>query len=204
MRKYIKLILGINIYAISINLLQALNLGMGSFDSLTLEIQQLLRIKKFGNASFVLHFIFFILLLLLLRKYKLNIKLVLISIFSVFLLTRFVNLYNLLELTIEPLIINSIWVILLLNLGLYLIASTNIIIAPFDKFIVESSKYSNIAIGKARVMCDCLLLLAVLAINQVMQNPIHISMYTLIITFATGINIYAYELMFDFFNKKKS
>ncbi len=195
----IRLFLGINLYAIMINFLKDLNLGMGSFDSVTLEIQKIFHITEFGNASFILHFIFFIALIILHKKYKIKIKFLAISILSIFFLTRIVNLYGLLGIHFEPTIFNSIWIILLLNLGLYLIASTNLIIAPFDKFVVESSNYSNIALGKVRLIADCALLILTVVINIFLVDKISISLYTVIITFATGINIHLYDIAFKRF-----
>lgn len=81
-------VLGGILYALGINQLQTLNYGMGSFDSLTLQITKITTVSQFGNASFMIHFIFFIVLLLLVKKYRLNLKLVVLSIFSIFILTR--------------------------------------------------------------------------------------------------------------------
>lgn len=196
MKKIVKLIIGINVYAISINFLQSLNLGMGSFDSLTLEIQHIFNIKEFGNASFLLHFFFFLILLIFMNKYKMDVKMVLLSILSVYILTRFVNLYSLFNLKADPSIGNAVIIIIILNLGLYLIASTNLIIAPFDKFIVETSIYLKVPIGKVRVFFDILLLICVVALNMLLSIDISITIYTLIITFATGVNIFMYEVIF--------
>lgn len=196
----IRLLIGINLYALTINLLQGLDLGMGSFDSLTLELQSIFGITEFGNASFLLHFIFFIVLTLLCKKYKLNIKYLIISIFSVFLLTRVVNIYSMFELSVNANLLNSILVILVLNLGLYFIASTNLIIAPFDKFVVETSIHTKIALGKMRLITDISLLVAVVLINFVIVDKINITLFTIIITFATGLNIHAYDVVFTKFN----
>lgn len=196
MEKIVKLIIGINIYAISINFLQSLELGMGSFDSLTLAIQQIFKIEEFGNASLLLHFLFLIILLIVVNKYKIDIKMVLLSLVSIFILTRFVNLYSMFSYEADPTIINALIIILVLNLGLYLIASTNFIIAPFDKFVVETSLHLKLSIGRVRVVFDILLLGCVVLLNTVLTTNIDITVYTLVITFATGLNIYVYELLF--------
>lgn len=193
MTKYIRLFIGVNLYAAAINFLQSLNLGMGSFDSLTLQLQQILGIDQFGNASLLIHFFFFVILLIVAKTYSVQYKMICLSIFSIFILTRFINFYSMFNVSFEPTIFNSVWIIMLLNLGLYLIASTNIIIAPFDKFVVETSKYMQIKLGTSRFACDVLLLLLVLIINLLLESPIPITLYTLVITFATGLNIGLYQ-----------
>ncbi len=193
MYKYIRLFIGINFYAISINFLQSLDLGMGSFDSITLQVQEIFGINQFGNASFAIHFIFFLILILLAKSYKLQYKMVVISILSIFILTRFVNFYSVFNITFSPTLFNSVWIIMLLNLGLYLLASTNIIIAPFDKFVVEASINHNIRLGASRFVLDVLLLVLVIVINTFLINPIPMTIYTFIITFVTGLNIGLYQ-----------
>ncbi len=202
MHKYIRLFIGINLYAVSINFLQSLDLGMGSFDSITLQIQQIFNINQFGNASFAIHFVFFLILLLVAKSYNLKYKMIFLSILSIFILTRFVNLYSIFNFTFSPNLFNSIWIIMLLNLGLYLIASTNIIIAPFDKFVVETSKIRKIKLGTSRFVLDILLLVLVIIINVFLTNPIPITMFTFIITFATGLNMGLYQYIEEkFFDK---
>ncbi len=193
MNKFIRLFIGVNIYALTINLLQGLNLGMGSFDSLTQEIQNVFGLSEFGNASFMLHFIFFILLLCLANKYRIKKKMIFLSIFSILILTRVVNLYSLFNFNLEKTVVSAISVILTLNIGLYLIASTNLIIAPFDKFVVETSNYFKISLGKSRVVCDVTLLIIVILINSILTNKIEITLFTFVITFGTGLNIGMYE-----------
>lgn len=205
MNNYLRLLIGINFYAIAINFLQSLNLGMGSFDSITLQVQQILGIEQFGNASFLIHFIFFLILLALSSKYKMHRKMVFLSIFSIFILTRFVNFYNMFDFSFEPTVFNSVWIIMLLNLGLYLIASTNFIIAPFDKFVVETSVYKQINLGTSRFGCDVVLLVLVFLLNIILVSPISITFYTLIITFATGANIGLYQYLESIlFNSKRT
>lgn len=195
MTKYIRLFIGVNLYAVAINFLQSLNLGMGSFDSLTLQVQQMLGINQFGNSSFLIHFFFFVILLIVAKLYNVQYKMIFLSIFSIFILTRFINFYSMFNVSFEPTIFNSVWIIMFLNLGLYLIASTNIIIAPFDKFVVETSNYKQIKLGTSRFSCDILLLALVFIINILLESPIPITLYTLVITFATGLNIGLYQYL---------
>lgn len=195
MRRFIRLILGINIYAITINLLQNLNLGLGSFDSLTQEVQNMMGLTEFGNASFILHFLFFLLLILLAKVYDIEYKYILLSLGSIFILTRFVNFYSLFYFNVNQSLMSITLIILVLNAGLYLIASTNLIIAPFDKFVVESSKFFKLSLGTSRVLCDLSLLIIVIVINALLTTKIEITLFTFLITFGTGINMGIYEFI---------
>lgn len=201
MNKLFMVISGSILYSVGINQLQILDYGMGSFDSLTLQIVSLTPINQFGNASFLIHFTFFIVLLLLIKKCKLDIKMIILSILSIFILTRLVNLFSHLKYYPHQNIVVFIITFLILNLGLFLLAKSNIIIAPFDKFLVETAKYFNIKFGIVRVIADITLLFVVLIINAVFGRIVPITIFTLIITFFTGINIGIYELITDNFLK---
>lgn len=136
-------VLGAILYALGINQLQVLNYGLGSFDSLTLQITKLTSINQFGNASFTIHLIFFVVLLLFINRYKIDFKMIVLSVISIFILTRLVNFFS--QLAYYPHKSVQVFVItfLVLNLGLFLLAKSNIIIAPFDKFLAETAKYKK-------------------------------------------------------------
>lgn len=191
------IILGATLYALGINQLQILNYGMGSFDSLTLQITKLSPIEQFGNASFLIHFTFFIILLLLIKKYQLDIRMIILSVLSIFLLTRLVNVFSHLTYYPKQNLIVFILTFLILNMGLFLLAKSNFIIAPFDKFLVETSNHFNINFGIVRFTADVLLLVLVLAINTLTGGVVPITLFTLIITFLTGLNIGVYELAYN-------
>ncbi len=203
-KRIIYMLLGINIFALNLNLLKSFDLGMGSFDTMTMYIQQLLNIKLFGNASFLLHMFFAITLIILSKKYELKYKTIILSIISIFLLTRVVNIYSLLNIKLTKNLINFIIVFLLLNLGLYFIMKSNMIIAPFDKFIVETAKYKKVLLSNIRLKGDISLLIIV--IIGVLLTPIKvpITIFTFIITFLTGANIYLYEMLFNKLTKRYS
>lgn len=195
--RYVMVALGAILYALGINQLQILNYGMGSFDSLTLQIASLSPIKQFGNASFLIHFTFFIILLLLMKKYKLDIKMVMLSVLSIFILTRLVNLFSHLTYYPDQNIAVFIITFLILNMGLFLLAKSNLIIAPFDKFLVETSNHFKINFGVIRFAADVIILIVVLVVNLLANNVVPITLFTLIITFLTGVNIGLYELAYN-------
>lgn len=201
-RKYLKfnrgllVILGSICYALGINQLQILDYGMGSFDSLTLQLTKITEIKQFGNASFLIHFTFFIVLLLLVKRYSLNMRMIILSIISILLLTRIVNILSYLNYYPNQSIIALIITFLLLNLGLFFLAKSNVIIVPFDKFLVETANYFEINFGIIRFIADITLLLIVFVINIAYNQVVPITLFTIIITFLTGVNIGIYEIIF--------
>lgn len=195
--KIIIVFIGAILYALGINQLQILNYGMGSFDSLTLQIASLSPVKQFGNASFLIHFTFFIILLLLIKKYKLDIKMVVLSILSIFILTRLVNLFSHITYYPKQNIIEFIITFLILNMGLFLLAKSNLIIAPFDKFLVETSNHFKINFGIIRFAADVIILIIVVLVNLLAGNVVPVTLFTLIITFLTGVNIGLYELAYN-------
>lgn len=194
---------GAILYALGINQLQILNYGMGSFDSLTLQITKLTPIQQFGNASFLIHFTFFIILFLHMKKYKLDYKMIILSIISIFILTRIVNLLSYINYYPSQNIVVFIITFLILNLGLFLLAKSNLIIAPFDKFLVETADHYAINFGIIRFIADVSLLIIVFTVNMLTGNVVPITIFTLIITFLTGINIGIYEFVFHKTVKKK-
>ncbi len=195
--------LGACLYAFGINQLQVLNYGMGSFDTLTLQISKLTIIKQFGNVSFLIHFIFFLILYLLHKRYKIDKKMIVLSIISVFILTRVVNLFANFNYYQEQNIFVFIITFLVLNLGLYLLAKSNFIIAPFDKFLIETANYSQINFGIIRLIADVSLLFIAMIINYIFNQVVPITIFTLIMSFLTGINIALYEIIFKQFERKQ-
>ncbi|MFV0499917.1 MAG: hypothetical protein ACK5NF_07870 [Bacilli bacterium] len=190
-------VLGAVLYALGINQLQILDYGMGSFDSLTLQITKLTIVSQFGNASFLIHFIFFVVLLQLIKKYQLDLKMVILSIFSIFILTRVVNVFSHIDYYPDKNIIVFVITFLTLNMGLFLLAKSNFIISPFDKFLVETANHFKINFGIIRFSADVVFLLIVVLVNVIYAQVVPITLFTLIITFLTGVNIAIYEIILN-------
>lgn len=203
-KQLILVLVGACLYALGLNQLQVLNYGLGSFDTLTLQLTKITEITEFGNASFLIHFVFFLSLFFLSEKYSLDKKMVGLSLGSIFILTRIVNLFSNYNYYSNKNIIIFVVTFLILNLGLYFLAKSNLIIAPFDKFLVETANHFKINFGIVRFVGDILLLLIALIINQVYNNLVPITMFTFLITFCTGLNIGVYELIFNKLKKIKT
>ncbi|WOO88151.1 hypothetical protein RZE82_04285 [Mollicutes bacterium LVI A0039] len=196
--------LGINLLSIGLMYILAIDFGVGPFDSLTLALQGLLGIDKFSNASFALHGLFFILLLFLVRGFKIRYRDVIISLFSIFIVTRIISIYEEIikfdpsEFSTIIVVIVFIVAFLTLNLGLYFMAISNIIIPPYDKFVVEFSKYKNIELGKSRLIADALVITLVIALNVIGIVSVTVSIGTIIITLFTGLNITLYNKLISY------
>ncbi len=201
-KQIILVVIGACLYALGINQLQVLSYGLGPFDTLTLQLTKITYINQFGNASFLIHLTFFIILCLLVKRYNLNYKLVGLSIISIFILTRIINLFSNLYYYPNKNIIVFIITFLILNLGLYFLAKSNLIIAPFDKFLVETSNFLQINFGIVRFAGDILILLIVIIINQIYNQIVPITFFTIIITVLTGLNITMYEMIITKFKKE--
>lgn len=195
MKRLILSFLGINIMALALNGIISFDVGVGPFDSMTQVFQIVFSIEKFGNASFLLHFLFAIFLVLLSFKFNIDKKSILISIGTIFITSRIINFYSWIipYENIQFTYINFIIFFMILNFGLYLIASTNLVIAPYDKTVVEISNWLIQDLGKVRLYTDMSLLMLVVLAKIVLKIKVSITIGTLFISFATGLNIMLYE-----------
>lgn len=199
-KRLIIALIGIVLMSIGVNALLTLNIGMGPVDTFTLLVQKITKLNEFGNASLLFHMLFAIVLLLLSKKLNVKIRDIIISILSIFFITRVVNMFSFIqinEMNSLAFAISFLLSFLILNLGLYLIAKSNIIIAPYDKFVKELANTLDIKIGTNRVLCDSVLFGIILIVKFTTTIAIVISWGTVIVTFFTGLNIRLYEKLFD-------
>lgn len=193
-------LLGIVLMSIGVNVLLTLNIGMGPVDTFTLLLQNLANVSEFGNASLMFHMIFAVALLVMNKYLKVKLIDIGISIASIFLITRIVNLFGFIEfseLSGGLFVISFLLGFLVLNLGLYFIAKSNIIIAPYDKFVKELANALNLKIGTNRVICDSVLFAVIVVCKLTVNIAVVISWGTVIVTFFTGLNIRLYEKILD-------
>ncbi|MFV0246739.1 MAG: DUF6198 family protein, partial [Mycoplasmatales bacterium] len=141
--------IGMICLAFGLNIILLVNLGASPFDTLTYDVIQLFNINKFGNAAMVLHSIVLLILIILFIKYKKNLTPLLISLISVFITTRFINIFSFVLDWNYTFNIYVMFIIgfLLYTFGIYLMSKSNIIITPSDKFSVELASIINKAIG---------------------------------------------------------
>lgn len=192
-KKIIVALIGINLMSIGLNIVLNINIGVGPFDSATMLIQDLCSLEKFSNASFMLHMLFAIALISLHKLFNLKVIEIVFSCVSILIITRFVGVYEtLIDFNSANLFLFVIG-FLVLNLGLYLISISNIIIAPYDKFVVQLASIKNIELGRVRLLCDATLIIIVILLNAFNLSNVVISFGTLFITVGTGFNISLYN-----------
>lgn len=189
------MLIGCLIYGYTINQLKILNYGMGPFDTLSYQLTKITIIDEFGNATFVIHLFFWILLFFFRKPLKISFDKLLLSLVSIFFLTRIINiLANVWYIKSANLMV-FIGTFLGLNLGLFLIARSNLIIAPFDKFLVELANYWQINLGFIRITFDILMLIVAIILNYSFAINQPITEFTIFITIATGLNLSAYSFI---------
>lgn len=192
--------IGINILALGMAFLMAVEFALDSFDSLAYFIQQAFGISSLGNAIFVLHVGFWLILILALRE-KGAITENIISIASVFLITRIIDLYiNHFQIAISNLMVAILIFgigFLIVNFGLYLIAITDLFIPPYDKLVVHLSQKLKFEIGKMRQITDISIIVFLFVMSLITNNLVLLSIGTVFFGFGTGQNIKMYERLFN-------
>lgn len=182
---------GMILLAIGVNVLIVVNLGLSPFDSLTYFFQYFLNIKAFGNASLFLHLCFVIPLLMLLKLKLESIIYIMLSIVSVFIFTRFVNLFSFITLmsysTTSVKLCLFVIGFIVLSLGILLIAKANLIIPPYDKTVVELANRLNKNVGTMRLYCDLTILITAYIFAKSTSTYVPFSIGTFIVSFGTGL-----------------
>lgn len=190
--------LGLSLLSIGLNLLIFADIGLSPFDSLTLLIGNITGLN-FGNAALLVHFSMLIILVIIHKKINQTIKELVLSLLSIFIITRFINLYAFL-LILSGLSLNSLSLFiigfLLFALGLAIYINLNIIIAPYDKLVVGLQYLTKQKIGTLKVFLDIGVTFIVIIINLLTVNDVKISLVTLFLMFGTGIMINIYNKLF--------
>ncbi|MFV0246467.1 MAG: DUF6198 family protein, partial [Mycoplasmatales bacterium] len=131
--------------------------------------------------------------------YKKNLTPLLISLISVFITTRFINIFSFVLDWNYTFNIYVMFIIgfLLYTFGIYLMSKSNIIITPSDKFSVELASIINKAIGNVRIGFDTTLFILSVLITIMFSFTVPYNIGTVIITFGTGISINMYDKILD-------
>lgn len=200
-QKIIESLIGINLLSFGIAIILRLNVGMDPFDSFSYLIGNIFKIDQFGNAILITHLMFFIILYILIPKTKEQIIDSLISIGAIFIITRFINIYELLiNFEVNQIAYKIMLFIpgfLITNLGLYYIAMLDFIIPPYDKLVVLLAHKFNLKIGTMRLICDSLIFVTIVIAFLLNRQLVTISFGTIIFALGTGPNIRIYEKLFE-------
>ncbi len=195
-------LLGMVVLAIGLNILLLLDIGLSSFDTMTYYIQHLLNMDSFGNAALIIHGIVCIPLIFLVHKNEESYVNIVVSIFSIFILTRIINIfafitgYDISQLSVLIGIILFIIGFTIFTTGVLMISKANLIIPPYDKFVVETVNFFGMKLGTTRLVFDIILLMLVFVLSIITNVDIPFSLGTLLITFGTGSYMNLIEKIF--------
>ncbi len=192
-------LVGIIILSIGLNMILIANIGAGPFDTFVMANQKILGIDSFANASFFFHVIFVVIMLVFKNFFNTELKSALISVLSIFVITRFIALFDTILYALNFDQLNIIFLLicgfLLFSFGIYVLSISNLIIAPYDKFVVEFASSTNISLGTFRVIWDVTMLILAFIISKVTDAGVVFSVGTLLITVGTGSCIRMFEVL---------
>ncbi len=192
-------LIGMIILSIGLNMVLIANIGTGPFDTLVIACQDIIGVESFANASFLFHMIFVVIMIVFNKFFDVEIKDALLSAVSIFIITRFIAWFDIILAPLNLASLNLFLVMivgfLLFSLGIYLLAVSNIIIAPYDKFSVQFAKAMNFHFGTFRVVVDVATLVAAYIISTLTDAGVVFSIGTLVITIGTGSCIRMFEFI---------
>ncbi len=191
-------LIGMIILSIGLNMILIANIGAGPFDTFVMANQGILGIDSFANASFLFHVIFVVIMLVFRNFFNTELKPALISVLSIFVITRFIALFDTILYTLNFDTLNLILLLiggfLLFSFGIYILSISNLIIAPYDKFVVEFASSINLSLGTFRVIWDVTMLVLAFIISTITDAGVVFSVGTILITVGTGSCIRMFEI----------
>lgn len=195
-------VVGTLLLAISINFIIGINWGMSTFDTACLTTQYFLGIDQYGDAVFITHSIFLVLLIIFMKKLQSSWKHVLIAIISIFVVSRVINYFGFL-ITIEYaskliMFITFMVNVIVVNLAIYLMAKSQLVATPYDRFVIQFSSSTNRDLGRARLIVDVITFIFALVVILIADLPVPISIATLFIVLVSGPIITFWGKVFKF------
>lgn len=195
-------VIGTILLAISINFIIGINWGMSTFDTACLTTQYFFNIEQYGDAVFVAHSIFLVLLVIFMKKLQSSWKHVLIAVISIFVVSRVINGFGFL-IDIEysgTLVMFIVFMInvLVVNLAIYLMAKSQLVATPYDRFVIQFSLASNRDLGRARLIVDVITFIFAFIVIIIADLPVPITIATLFIVLVSGPIITFWGKVFNF------
>lgn len=195
-------IIGTILLAISINIIIGINWGMSTYDTTCLTTQYLLHMTKYGNAVLVTHLVFLVLLIIFMKKLQSDWKQILIAIISILIVSRVINFFGFFidinyPNTIIKFIVFMISVVTV-NLAIYLMAKSQLVATPYDRFVIQFAASTDRDLGRARLIVDVITFIAAFALIVIFKLPVPISIATLFIVLASGPIITFWGKVFKF------
>lgn len=183
-------VIGTLLLAISINFIIGINWGMSTYDTACLTTQYLLNMDQYGDAVLVTHGVFLILIIIFLKKLQSDWKQVLIAIVSILIVSRVINMFGFIIDTEYPTFAVKFLVfiinVFIVNLAIYLMANSQLVATPYDRFVIQLSAVSGRDLGKARLIVDVITFIVAFIIIVIANLPVPISFATLFIVLASG------------------
>lgn len=193
-KKILLSVLGSICFAIGLNLLLQANVGLTPFDTLCLFISKLLSIS-YANAVLLVHLVVFILLMIHRNKFKEPISLIMFSLVSIFIITRFIEYfssnfvfyanYN----SMSCLILG----VIIISLGSALILKSDLIISPTDKLVDGLSRVNSLEVGTNKLIIETVAFIIVLIGINITKIDIVLSINSIIIMLIISILINMYD-----------
>lgn len=183
-------VVGTLLLAISINFIIGINWGMSTYDTACLTTQYLLDMDQYGDAVLVTHAVFLVLIVIFLKKLQSDWKQVLIAIVSILVVSRVINMFGfIIDIEYASFAIKFIVFMInvfVVNLAIYLMANSQLVATPYDRFVIQLSSVTGRDLGNARLIVDVITFIIAFAIIIIADLPVPISFATLFIVVASG------------------
>ncbi len=166
------------------------NLGMAALDTYIVSIQMLLGVT-FSTSLMIIQFTLLAILLIFKNRFKLTWPDVLMPFVSVIVISSLIEISS--KLVRENLTSKPIWFLVvaffIYSYGITLLVRGNIFLAPSDKVLIVMERFLKHSYGFYKVATDILLIIVSFIIVYVNDFDLRFSVFTLFLTFFTGIFI---------------
>ena len=201
-------LVGCVLFAISIQIMLALGYGLSPVDVTSQSIKKFLSLDNLGYALMIFHSLFIICILLLNKRLNSSIKDVIRVGVSALVISFFIYITtNIIVIDVDFFSLKGLLIFdiafFLFAFSLYLIMKSDIIITPYEKFIVLISKKKNYQLGKVRLFSDSALILIAYLFYILLNKETDFSIVTILIALLTGIYIHLFELIVNSFIRRK-
>lgn len=175
--------------SVGLSILVELNMGLAPYDTLTYVVQYTFKIEQFGNAALLLHSFFAVILVIFFVSKKKSLVPIGVSLISIFVLTRIINLLSFVgqyPVFSEYRYISFVIGLLLMAISVLIMGKVNLIIPPYDKVPAEISLASGIELGKVRLVSDVTILIIAVVWGSLNGTLPAVTIGTLVIAFGLG------------------
>lgn len=183
-------VIGTIILSVSINFIIGINWGMATFDTACLTTQYLFNIDQFGDAVLITHVFFIVLLLLFMKKFETTWKQMGIAVISILIVSRVINMFGfLIDIEYSNNIIKFIVFLInvgTVNLAIYLMANSQLVATPYDRFVIQFASSTDRDLGRARLIVDVITFIVAFGLIFIFKLPVPITIATLFIVLASG------------------